>query len=87
MLRSSLCDYGETCNVVKRTIDLWTAAANENDKAQKDVAFKNSPPFTSNKLFQQIDCLFFCLKMVIITLLEILHTISRNQILQCINWN
>ena len=53
MLRSSLCDYGETCNVVKRTIDLWTAAAaNENDKAQKDVAFKNSPPFTSNKLFQ-----------------------------------
>ena len=52
MLRSSLCDYGETCNVVKRTIDLWTAAANENDKAQKDVAFKNSPSFTSNKLFQ-----------------------------------
>ena len=52
MLRLRLCDYGETYNVVKRTIDLWTAAANENDKAQKDVAFKNSPSFTSNKLFQ-----------------------------------
>ena len=52
MLRSNLCDYGEKCNVVKRTIDLWTAAANENYKTQKDVAFKNSPPFTSNKLFK-----------------------------------
>ena len=52
MLRSNLCDYGETCNVVKRTIDLWTVAANENGKAQKHVAFKNGPPYNSNKLFE-----------------------------------
>ena len=47
MLRSVLRDYSDKCNAVKRTIDFWAAAANENDKAQKDVAFKNTPPLTS----------------------------------------
>ena len=45
MLRSYLCDYNDAYIVVKTTIDLLTAAANENDKAQKNVAFKNNAPF------------------------------------------
>ena len=32
MLRSDLCDYGDTYIVVKGTIDLLTDAANKNDK-------------------------------------------------------
>ena len=47
MLRSDLCDYSDACIVVKGTIDLLAAAANENDKAQKNVAFKNNAPFRS----------------------------------------
>ena len=45
MLRSDLCDYKDAYIVVKRTIDLLAAAANENDKAQKNFAFKNNAPF------------------------------------------
>ena len=47
MLRSDLCDYSDAYIVVKRTIDLLAAAANENDKTEKDVSFKNNAPFRS----------------------------------------
>ena len=47
MLRSDLCDQSDVFIVVKRVIDLSAAAANENDKAEKDVAFKNNAPFRS----------------------------------------
>ena len=47
MLRLDLCDYSDTYIVVKRAIDLLAAFANENDKAQKNVAFKNNAPFRS----------------------------------------
>lgn len=42
LLRSNLCDYNDTYIVVKGTIDLLADAANENDKAQKDVTFKTN---------------------------------------------
>ena len=45
MPRSDLCDYSDAYIVVKRTIHLLAAAANENDKAQKNAAFKNNPSF------------------------------------------
>ena len=35
MLRSDLCNYRDAYIVVKGTIDLLTAAANENYKAEK----------------------------------------------------
>ena len=47
MLRSDLYDYSEACIVAKGAIDILAAAANENDKAQKNVAFKNNAPFKS----------------------------------------
>ena len=47
MLRSNLCGYSDGYIVVKRTIDLLSAAANENVKAEKDVALKNNAPFSS----------------------------------------
>ena len=47
MLRSDLYDYSDACIAVKETIDLLATAANENDKAQKNVAFKNNAPFRS----------------------------------------
>ena len=47
MLRSDLCDYSDAYTVVKGTIDILVAAANEKDKAQKAVAFKNNPQFRS----------------------------------------
>ena len=47
MLRSDLCDCSDAYIVVKGTIDLLAAAANENDKAQKNVAFKNNSPLRS----------------------------------------
>ena len=37
MLQSDFCDYSDGSIVLKGTIDLLGAAANENDKAQKDV--------------------------------------------------
>ena len=49
MLRLDLCDYSDAYIVVKGTIDLLAAASNENDKAQKNVTFKNSSPFRSCK--------------------------------------
>ena len=45
MLRSDLCNYSDTYIVTKETIDLLAAAANENDKAQKIVAYKNNSSF------------------------------------------
>ena len=47
MLRLDLCNYNDACIVVKGTIDVLAAAANENDKAQKSVLFKNNAPFRS----------------------------------------
>ena len=47
MLRSDLCDYSDAYIVVKGTIDLLAAAANENDKTERNVAFKNNTPFRS----------------------------------------
>ena len=47
ILRSELCYYSDAFIVVKGSIDLLAAVANENDKAQKDVAFKNNAPFRS----------------------------------------
>ena len=45
MLRSDLCDYSDAYIVAKGTIDLLAAAANKNDKAENDVAFKSNAPF------------------------------------------
>ena len=42
-----LGDYSDTYIVVKGTIDVLAATANENDKAEKNVAFKNNAPFKS----------------------------------------
>ena len=47
MLRSDLCDYSDAYIVVKGTVALLVAAANENDKAEKNVTFKNNAPFRS----------------------------------------
>ena len=47
MLNSYLCDYSEAYIVVKGTIDLLAAAANEIIKVIKNVAFKNNAPFRS----------------------------------------
>ena len=45
MQRSDLCDYSDAYIVAKETIDLLAAVANENDKAQINVAFKNNAWF------------------------------------------
>ena len=47
MLKSNLCDYSDVYIVVKVGIDLLAAGANENDKAEKNVTFKNNAPFRS----------------------------------------
>ena len=47
MLRSDFCDYSDAYIVVKGTIDFLALAANENNKAEKNVVFKNNAPFTS----------------------------------------
>ena len=47
MLKSELYDSSDTYIVVKSTIDLLAAAGNENDQAEKNVAFKNNAPFKS----------------------------------------
>ena len=47
MLRSDLCDYSDAYIFVKGTIDLLADDANENDKAEKNVAFKNNALFRS----------------------------------------
>ena len=45
MLRSYLCDYGDMYLVLKGAIDLLAAAGSENEKACKDVTFKNNARF------------------------------------------
>ena len=45
--RSNLWDYSDAHIVVKETIDLLADDANENDKAEKDDAFKNNAQFRS----------------------------------------
>ena len=52
MLRSDLYDYSEACIVAKGAIDILAAAANENDKAQENVAFKNNVHL--NHAFQKL---------------------------------
>ena len=47
MLRSKFCDYSDVYIVVKGAIDILVVVADENDKAQKDVTFKNNAPFRS----------------------------------------
>ena len=47
MVRSDLCDCSNAYIVTKGTIDLLAAAVNENDKTQKNVAFKNNALFRS----------------------------------------
>ena len=47
MLRLDLCDYSDAYIVVKKIGDLLADAANENDKAEKNVACKNNAPFRS----------------------------------------
>ena len=47
MFRSDIYDYKDTSILLKGIIDLSAAAANENDRAQKDVAFKNNTPVRS----------------------------------------
>ena len=47
MLRSCLCDYSDAYIVAKGKIDILATATNENDKAEKDVAFRNNGPFRS----------------------------------------
>ena len=46
MLRSYF-DHSDAYIVVKGTIDLLAAAANENDKVENDVALKNNASFRS----------------------------------------
>ena len=38
MLKSDFCDYSDTYIAVKGAIDLLAADANENDKAEKNIA-------------------------------------------------
>ena len=45
MLRSDLCDYSDAYIAVKGTTDFLANAENENNKADKNVAFKNNVPF------------------------------------------
>ena len=45
VLVSNLYDYSDEYIVVNRTIDSSTAAANQNDKAEKDIASKNNALF------------------------------------------
>ena len=47
MLRSDLCDYSDAYIFVKGTIDLLAAAANKNDKTQKNVALRNNATLRS----------------------------------------
>ena len=73
MLKSDLCDYSDAYIFVKETVDLLAAAANENDKAEKYVTFKNNAPFRScinstlidNTLIEDLDIV-----MLIYSLLE-----------------
>ena len=45
MLRSDLCDYSDAYIAVKGITDFLADAENENNKADKNVVFKNNVPF------------------------------------------
>ena len=47
LLRWHLCGYSDAYILVKGAIDLLAAAASENDKTEKDVAFQSNAPFRS----------------------------------------
>ena len=47
MLGSTFCGCSDKCIIAKGTTDILSAVANENDKAQRDVVFKNNAPFRS----------------------------------------
>ena len=47
MLKSDLCDYSDVYISVKGTIDLLAFVANQNDKAEKNVSFRNNASFRS----------------------------------------
>ena len=47
LLRLDLCDNSDAYIVLKGTIDLLPTVTNENDRAEKDVVFKNNAPFRS----------------------------------------
>ena len=47
MLGSDICYYSDTYIVVKGNIDILAAATNENDKAEKNTAFKVNLSFRS----------------------------------------
>ena len=44
MLRSDLYNYSDACILTKGIIGHLAAVANENDKAEKNVALKNNAP-------------------------------------------
>ena len=50
MLRSNLCDYADSCILVKGTIAITGAGANgdarQADERDKEITFKNCAPFT-----------------------------------------
>ena len=45
ILRWDLGDNGDVCVIVKWTVDLFAAAANSNDKVEKNVALRNNASF------------------------------------------
>ena len=47
MLGSTFCGCSDKCIIAKGTTDILSAVANENDKAQRYVVFKNNAPFKS----------------------------------------
>ena len=69
MLRSDLSDYSNVYIIVKATINLLADAANENDKAQKDVGFKDNASFRlcisqiKNKLIDNAEDLHLVIPM------------------------
>ena len=42
-----MCGYSDAYIVVKGRIGILAVAPNEHDKTQKDVVFRNNPPFMS----------------------------------------
>ena len=53
MLKSDFCDYSDTYIAVKGAIDLLAADANENDKAEKNIApFRSCISKTNSTLIQ-----------------------------------
>ena len=46
MLKSSLCDYGDTYILVSGTIRVVSQARSNSNNINKEVVFKNCAPFT-----------------------------------------